>query len=146
MGAGASIPNTEDEALDAGYTREEIDAYLKANPEARRTSTEIKKTKDKLKRHESIYGTKENDDAAKEQYIQQVNANYLIYDECNGDWNKIAEKIPYTNPEKMKEYVQKQLDLYEGTSAGRKSLESEGREKLLRSFFSKGQVEGYYYD
>ena len=156
MGAGASIPRSEEDALQQGYTREEIDNYLANEPSARRSTSQIKTTKAKLQRHESNYGiTGETSKhiTEQQQFMDQININYLIYDQCKGVWETIAREIPYTNPSKMKSYVEDQLLSYEKqlNAQGSKIQDDEDSiekklEKQRRSLFAKGQDEGLFYD
>ena len=163
MGAGASIPKTEADALDQGYTREEIDEYMANNPEARRSSLDIRKSKQKLRRHQANYGIEEKEDRGQGQteqnFMDQVNANYLIYDECQGDWDRIAERIPYTIAQKMERYVSEQLGTRAEMASRNKRSVGNGKEqeedevpmgdkeleKQRRSLFAKGQEEGLFY-
>ena len=164
MGAGASIPKTEADALEQGYTREEIDEYMENTPEARRSSLEIRKSKQKLRRHEANYGIEEKEDLdlAEQNFMDQVNANYLIYDECQGDWDRIAERIPYTIAHKMERYVSEQLGTRtemkgrnkRNIGNGKEQEEEEEEEvpmgdkeleKQRRTLFANGQEEGRFY-
>jgi hypothetical protein len=163
MGAGASIPKTEADALDQGYTREEIDEYMTNNPEARRSSLDIRKSKQKSRRHQANYGIEEKEDRGQGQteqnFMDQVNANYLIYDECQGDWDRIAERIPYTIAQKMERYVSEQLGTRTEMASRNKRSVGNGKEqeedeapmgdkeleKQRRSLFAKGQEEGLFY-
>ena len=163
MGAGASIPKTEADALDQGYTREEIDEYMANNPEARRSSLDIRKSKQKSRRHQANYGIEEKEDQGQGQteqnFMDQVNANYLIYDECQGDWDRIAERIPYTIAQKMERYVSEQLGTRAEMASRNKRSVGNGKEqeedevpmgdkeleKQRRSLFAKGQEEGLFY-
>ena len=92
----------------------------------------------------------------------QVNANYLIYDECQGDWDRIAERIPYTIAHKMERYVSEQLGTRtemkgrnkRNIGNGKEQEEEEEEEvpmgdkeleKQRRTLFANGQEEGRFY-
>jgi hypothetical protein len=91
--------------------------------------------------------------------MDQVNANYLIYDECQGDWDRIAERIPYTIAQKMERYVSEQLGTRREMASRNKRSVGNGKEqeedevpmgdkeleKQRRRLFAKGQEEGLFY-
>jgi len=146
MGAGASIPDTEEEALTLGYTREEIDAYLCAHPQARRGAAEMCEGRGALAHidHSSAAG---KDAEKKAAGLQELTDFEALFDECEGDFVRLAARVPHADAAKMRAHVEGKVREFNAAKASGQfdyppSYDIYGEPRRI---FALGQVEGLFY-
>ena len=99
MGGGISIPASEEDAIEQGYSRSQIDEYLRQHPNALRSSTEARNAKHNLSTKTSmqndVFLFEEKNDYGNQNKAKAdpLKAYCLIYDECDGDLKVSKRKL-----------------------------------------------------
>ena len=156
MGAGATVPASAEDALAEGYTKEEIDRYLEAHPEARRTEREVAA----LASTSAVVGGRTKITAAfgsdrearlRKEHQQRIMAAQALFERVGGDFDQLAVELPCTDATKMRVYVETKLkEIHEHAVAASDTAPvnmAEYSEYRQPSYvWACAHVEGVFYD
>ena len=106
MGAGATIPSSEGEALDQGYSQAEIDEYIRTHPEVCRRSDQVS-SPTQLSSSGDISSIIEAQESARREALADYERAQKIFsgaqDEQSSqvDYNEVSDAYPQISLEKL---------------------------------------------
>jgi hypothetical protein len=149
MGAGSSVPETEDEALSLGYTRQEIDEYLANNPDAKRTSRDLHQGIQALEAKPGLHSEAKYNEQHKQlrdDCMSEIDQFCELFDTCGGDYERIAEQLPHTDAAKMQAHYEGKMKLYaQSKNTACKTTKGSAKYTSASFIFAAGHVEGLFY-
>ena len=155
MGAGASTPASVEAALAEGFTREQIDAFLRENPEARREASEMQRVARGGLTRAGVGPSmpqrdKQREARLKKEYMERMEQAKQTFDSCGGDFDTLAERLPGTDAGKMRNYVDSKIRQYREHDVSRKS-DGDDRGKFQeyrqpKFIWARAHVDGVFYD
>jgi hypothetical protein len=156
MGAGASTPASVEAALADGFTREQIDAYLRQHPEARREASDLQRVARGGLARGRVYPNRLRTDEQrearlKEEYVQRLTQARQMFDACDGDLDALAERLPGTGADKMRDYVAGKIRQYQEHAASRTSEDGDDGDRFQEyrqpnCIWARAHVDGVFYD